>query len=56
MRERARVLYQLSGPINGLYSIYTEQVESIRLNPRLITWAHDHHTQFHKSLFEGIYL
>lgn len=56
MRERARVLYQLSGPINGLYSIYTEQVESIRLNPRLITWAHDHHTQFQKSLFEGINL
>ena len=56
MRERARVLYQLSGPINGLYSIYTEQVESTRLNLRLIPWARDRRTQFHKSPFEGIYL
>lgn len=56
MRERARVLYQLSGPINKLYSIYTEQVESTRLNLRLTPWARDHHAQFHKSLCEGIYL
>ncbi len=59
MRERARVLYQLSGPINGLYSIYTEQVEQVestRLDPGVVPWARDHHTQFHKSLFEGIYL
>ena len=44
------------GPINGLYSIYTEQVESTRLDPGVITWARDHHTQFHKTLSEGIYL
>lgn len=56
MRKRARVLYQLSRPINGLYSIYTERVESTWLNLRLIPWARDHHTQFYKSLFEGISL
>ena len=39
--------------VAGVYGISASQGN---FDQALFTWARDHHTQFHKSLFEGIYL
>lgn len=39
--------------VAGVYGIPASQGN---FDQALFTWARDHHTQFHKSLFEGIYL
>lgn len=39
--------------VAGVYGIPATQGD---FDQALFTWARDHHTQFHKSLFEGIYL
>lgn len=39
--------------VAGVYGIPASQGD---FDQALFTWARDHHTQFHKSLFEGIYL
>ena len=39
--------------VAGVYGIPTSQSN---FDQALFTWARDHHTQFHKALFEGIYL
>ena len=39
--------------VAGVYGIPASQSN---YDQALFTWARDHHTQFHKTLFEGIYL
>ena len=39
--------------VAGVYGIPASQGD---FDQALFTWARDHHTQFHKTLFEGIYL
>ena len=39
--------------VAGVYGIPATKGD---FDQALFTWARDHHTQFHKSLFEGIYL